>query len=666
MDETLAELARAHGVATRYENWQRHRVEVAPEVIVAVLGVLGVVADRPAAVRDALAEVRARRQARAVPPTLVVRQGQQPPAVPDGELFCPDGTGRPVRGRLPTDLTPGWYRLVTTGSPGSGQQSTVIVSPPRLPEPPLAWGWQLQLYSMRSRSSWGLGDFADLATFVQWAGADTGAGVVLLNPLHAVVPRRPVPASPYSPSSRRFINPIYLRVEQTAAYRRADAALRSRVDALRPADGGGDLIDYDLVWQAKQAALELLWAQEPPVDVDADPALRDYATYCALAERYGAGWQGWPGQLHRPEAPAVARARTELAPRIAFHAWLQRQCDEQLGAAAQASTGMSVGIVHDLAVGIDAGGADAWMLQDVIAQGVSVGAPPDAFNQRGQDWGLATWRPDRLATTGYQAIRELLAAALRHGSGLRVDHVAGLWRLWWIPPGASPDQGTYVHYDGEAMLAALAVEGQRAGAVVIGEDLGTVRPEVTEGLHERNMLSSAVLWFARDDKRPGQPFLPPPRWPRLALASVSTHDLPTAMGFLTGEHVRVRAELGVLARSETDERAQAEEDRRRLLDLLHSESLTTAEASNEELVTAMHALLARTPCRLVLASPYDVLGEVRQPNLPGTVDEYPNWRIPLPLTLEELIHDDRARAVVDMLARTRPPVASYDGTDRLS
>jgi 4-alpha-glucanotransferase len=430
---------------------------------------------------------------------------------------------------------------------------------------------------------------------------------------------------------------VYLRIERTEAYRTADPALKARVDALRPGNPA-NVIDYDAVWRAKRAALTLLWnGQNGQIP---DSALTSFATFNALVEQHGADWRRWPDEVRHPDASGVASASTR---EIAFQAWLQELCAEQLRVANDAAAGLPVGIVHDLAVGIDPGGADAWMLQDVIAAGAKIGAPPDAFNQQGQDWGLATWRPDRLAATGYAAYRELLRGIFAHARGLRVDHVAGLWRLWWVPPGESPDQGTYVHYDPDAMLGVLVEEARAAGAAVIGEDLGTVLPIVTEGLRERNILGSAVLWFTRDA---GGDFLPPAKWPERALATISTHDLPTAAGYLSGEHVRARAEAGVLGRDVEEERASAADDIARLKTLLSNEGLEGADP-----IEALHELLARTPCRLVLASPYDVLGEVRQPNLPGTVDQYPNWRIPLPLLLEEVVQDPRMHRVAEILSR---------------
>ncbi|MER7276498.1 4-alpha-glucanotransferase [Dactylosporangium sp. NPDC000244] len=512
-------------------------------------------------------------------------------------------------------------------------------APVALPEVPRTWGWMIQLYGVRSAASWGVGDFADLAVFARWA-ALTGAGAILVNPLHAVAPVDPMPSSPYSPSSRRFVNAVYLRVEDLPEYRSADAELRSRVDALRPASA--DLIDYDTVWRAKRSALELLAGDLSDIS-DIEPALRDFATYTALAEVHGVDWREWPQELRRPGPAAYAAADPK---RAAVHVWLQRRCAEQLAAANAAAAGMAVGIVHDLAVGIDPGGADAWTLQDVIAAGAKVGAPPDAFNQQGQDWGLATWRPDRLAATDYEAYRNLLRGIFEHAGGLRVDHVAGLWRLWWIPPGHGAAQGAYVHYDAESMLGVLIEEAVRAGAVVVGEDLGTVEPVVTETLQARNILGSAVLWFTRDEDGA---FIPPAQWPANAMASISTHDLPTATGFLTGEHVHARAAAGVLTRPVPEEQAAAGQDRAALLALLSAEGLADETSTDAELVVAMHKLLTRTPCRILLASPYDVLGEPRQPNLPGTSQQYPNWRIPLPLKLEDLTADPRMLQIAEIL-----------------
>jgi 4-alpha-glucanotransferase len=650
-DAELAELARAHGVASSYVNGDRQQVAVDDAVVVAVLAQLGVAASSAAAIRQALAE--AKRTATDLPPTVVLRLGTGRALPAPGEVHCEDGTVRAADTAIPADLPLGYHRLHI-----GDRELTVIVVPDALARPPRTWGWMVQLYALHSAGSWGIGDYADLRELAEWSGRDLGAGVLLVNPLHAPTPVLPVEASPYAPSSRRFANPLYLRIQQTAGYQRLDARERGQVDALRPTPG--DRIDYDGVFTAKQQALALIRAEDPNADEDAapeDPALTEFATFCALAERYGRHWRDWPAELRHPDSPAVAALRAELADRVGYHAWLQRLCAEQLGAARQASVdaGMAVGIVHDLAVGIDPNGADAWALQDVLATGATVGAPPDAFNQRGQDWQLSPWHPARLAEAGYQPYRDVVRAALRNGGGLRVDHVAGLWRLWWVPKGEPANRGAYVHYDAEAMFGVLALEAARTGGVVIGEDLGTVEPEVSAGLRERNALGCAVLWFENDQGDQGDEdsppkMLAPAKWPERAAASISTHDLPTAAGFLRAEHVRVRAELGQLTESLEQAAAQAAADRARLLDLLAAEGListSAAEPTEEVLIVAMHRLLASTSCRLHLVSPYDVIGEIRQPNLPGTIDQYPNWRLPLSMPLEEFRRDLRVQRTVD-------------------
>jgi 4-alpha-glucanotransferase len=644
VDTELSELAAAHGVATRYRDGDRRPVTIDTEVVVRVLGLLDVDASTPAAVRAARARVDVGR----LPGTIAARTDRSRPLPAPGVLVDEAG-GRSEVTEIPSGLDPGWYRLET-----GDRVVTVVVAPPALDDTRRAWGWMLQLYALHSAGSWGIGDLGDLRTFTTWTGREHGAGAVLLNPLHAITPVPPVQPSPYTPSSRRFGTALALRITDLDAYSRADPATRAEVDALRP-ETVGDRIEHDRVWAAKRAAAELLWrADGRPEPEDAPADLWEFARYCALAERFGGRWSRWPEDLRHPDAPGVAAACADLAPRVAFHAWLQHQVQRQLGAVRDAARAVDVQVVHDLAVGCDPEGADGWALQDVLALGVRVGAPPDAFSQQGQDWGLPPWRPDRLDATGYAAYRDLIRAQLRQADGVRIDHVAGLFRLWWVPPGESADRGTYVHYDAEVMLAVLTLEAHRAGALVIGEDLGTVEPEVTEALENRKMLGSSVLWFTRDRDAPGEPMLPPAEWPEESVATVSTHDLPTAAGFLRGEHVRVRAELGLLDDVAADE-AKAAVERGELVDLLRGEGLVADDPGEDELIVAIHALLARSRSRLVLISPYDVLGEVRQPNLPGTVDQYPNWRLPLPVSLEELQADPRVQVVVEQLRRARPP-----------
>jgi 4-alpha-glucanotransferase len=654
--EDLAALAAEYGIATHYESAEQRRVDVDPEVIVAVLAQFDVDASTPAAVTRELATVRESRAATALPPTLVVKQGVEHDVGGVGVVLLEDGSERAVERRLPANLPLGWHRLVI-----GDQEVTLAVTPRRLAPTTPAWGWMLQLYALRSAESWGMGDFRDLATVARRSAVELDAGVLLVNPVQAISPTHPVERSPYSPSSRRFVNPLYLRVTETEAFARADAATRERVLALKPPHDEA-LIDYDRVWDAKRTALELLWPFHADlVDFDEDPALRDFATFCALAEQHGPDWRSWPEQLRDPNSAEVKAARGELEERVAFHGWLQQLCRAQLDDVRLSAhdAGMSVGVIHDLPVGVHPGGADTWASRDAFASRVRVGAPPDAFSQQGQDWNLPPWRPDRLAELGYAPFRDVLRAVLRHADGIRIDHVAGLWRLWWIPPGEPPSRGTYVHYDAEAMLGVLALEAHRAGAVVVGEDLGTVEPAVTETLHERGMLSSAVLWFQRDYAAPGHPFVDPGKWATEAMASISTHDLPTVAGFLAAEHVRVRAELGMFDGPAEREYEAARADRDALAELLRQKGVLT-----DDLVAALHSLLALARSRLLLTSPADALRETEQPNLPGTVDEYPNWRIPLSVTLDEFFADPRVRETVEALRAARPRSVAANGRGR--
>ncbi|BCJ36213.1 4-alpha-glucanotransferase [Actinocatenispora thailandica] len=641
MDAELAELAHAAGVATEYRDDADRPVAVDPAVVVAVLAELGLDAATPRAIQAARTEL-AGRQAAPVPATLTVAAGTAYP-VPDGALTAQDGTRRRITDALPASLPPGWYTLHH-----AGRDSTVLVTPRTLPPVPACWGLTVQPYALHSARSWGIGEYADLRELVAASRAQLCADVLVAGPLCAPRLVPPVQPSPYSPASRRFANPLYLRIDELPEYAAADEATRRRVDALRPAPA--PLIDHDAVWAAKQAALALLWRYRLPT-APPDPALARYATWCALAERHGADWRRWPPQLRRPDDPAVRRAAADLADRVGFHAWVQRRCADQLAGVDAAGSTMAIGVLHDLPVGVDPAGADAWAFQDVLAGGASVGAPPDAFSTAGQDWGFPPWRPDRLAEVGYLPYRQMLDALLGHGGGLRVDHVAGLFRLWWIPRGGSPADGTYVRYDAPAMLGALTLAAYQANAVVVGEDLGTVEPAVTAALAQRGMLGCEVLWFARDAA--GRP-LPPEAWPERAMASISTHDLPTAAGFLTGEAIGVRDRLGLLA-DPTAARHAAAAERHELLAQLARRGLLAPHADLDGTVLAMHALLHRTPCRIKAVAPTDVLGELRAPNLPGTTDQYPNWRIPLPATVPELVDDLRLRRIAALL---RPPTTT--------
>ena len=697
----LLELAAAHGVSTDFWDWQGRHCPVSRASVEAVLAALGVAAHTDESVRAALADVRDRPWRRVLPPCVVTRSGrraQVPVHVPHGEPAAAwvelEGGGRIGLGQadrwveprevdgalvgeatfdLPTDLPLGWHTL--TASVGHQPREAavpLVVTPDRMPAPPTgdrpaAWGLMTQLYSVRSRRSWGHGDLDDLAELTRWAGRDLGAGFVLVNPLHAPAPAPPVEPSPYLPVTRRFVSPLYVRVELVPEFAYLTGAVRAEIERTallqRSLNTADLLLDRDAVWEAKRSALTLVHAVPRSPSREADlqeflvregPGLTDFATWCALAEVHGADWRDWPEELRSPSSGATLAARTDLAERVHFYSWLQWVLDEQLGRAQRLAVeaGMPVGVVHDLAVGVHPHGADTWALQDVMASGVTVGAPPDAFNQVGQDWSQPPWRPDRLAESGYAAYRDMLRTVLRHCGGVRVDHVIGLFRLWWVPEGMPAGAGTYVRYDHDALVGILALEAWRAGALVVGEDLGTVEPWARDYLAERGLMGTSILWFERDEA--GRP-RPPETWRELCLAAVTTHDLPPTAGYLAGEHIRIRDSLGLLTRSVDEERSVDEADRASWLDLLVERGwLAADERTDEEAVTvALHRALAATPSRLLGVALTDVVGDRRAMNQPGTDDEYPNWRLPLadgtgtPVLLDDLVARPLARRLAD-------------------
>ncbi len=521
-----------------------------------------------------------------------------------------------------------------------------------------------QLYSVRSRESWGIGDFGDLGGLASW-GADLGAAFVLVNPLHAAEPVPPLEDSPYLPTSRRYLNPLYVRVTDVPELATLSASDRARVEELGtgPFEAANGLLDRQSSYAAKLAALDLLHAAPRSAAREAEleefcrregPELRQFGVWCAIAEHLGG--EEWPAELVDPASPAVTALADKLADRVDFFVWLQWLADQQL-AAAQAralEAGMTIGLVTDLAVGVHPEGAEVWTLGPALARGLSVGAPPDAFNQIGQNWSQPPWRPDILAQQGYAPYRAVLRAALRHAGGLRIDHVMGLFRLWCIPEGASPAEGAYLRYDHEAMVSILLLEAQRAGAFVVGEDLGVVEPFVRDYLAGRGVLGTSILWFEADDGRPR----PPESWRELCLASVTTHDLPPTAGYLAGEHVRLRDSLGLLTRSVDEELAVFESERAVFIAELRARGLLSsddASSSEEAVVSALHELLTRSPSRLLGVSVTDLVGDRRTQNQPGTHREYPNWQIPLsgpdgvPLLLEDLATSARARSLAARL-----------------
>jgi 4-alpha-glucanotransferase len=557
------------------------------------------------------------------PPLWFVRAGTAAPIDRPARLELEDGTEVVADGALPPDLPIGYHHL----HPSDGGPTTrLVVSPERAaPVRRHLTALAVQLYAARSRASWGIGDLADAATVGRWASTH-GVDALLLSPLHAPLPTPNPEPSPYFASSRCFRNPLHLRLEQVPGFDRASPAL------LALAEAGHRLladrrIDRHAAWGLKRAALERIWEHEGAERARRDeafarwrtesgPLLADYATFCALADHHGEGWTSWPEEHRHPASPAVARFAEDAAPAVDFHAWVQWLCDLQH----QALAAGGPALVHDLAVGADPNGADGWLWQDTLALGVRVGAPPDEFNGDGQDWGLPPFVPWKLRQAGYEPLRQLLRASFRHAAGLRVDHVMGLFRLWWVPPGCGATEGGYVRQPGHELLDVLALESARAGAFVVGEDLGTVEDHVRAALGERGVLSYRVAWFEPD---------PPATWPAQSLASMTTHDLPTVAGVWSG----------------TDD---PDGEFRARLDALAGDR---AAGTLTEVTAAAHGSLAGAPSQVVSATLEDLLGVAERPNRPGTTTERPNWSVALPVPMEDL---ERTGAATILDAMTSP------------
>jgi len=556
-------------------------------------------------------------------PVWIVRPGAHDDLLSRCALDLEDGSDLGAVDALPPDVPLGIHRLTPLDG---GPETTLVVSPGRCHLPPAlrTWGASMQVPTTRSRAGWGVGDLADVRAIATWL-QQLGAGALALSPLHAPAPTLPIQTSPYYPSSRRWRSPLLIRVDAVPGAALVPEVARLAAEARAASERAGTTIDRDAVWRCHRAALEHIWAARTDTTrtaldrwrTEQGPALEGWARYCVLAEEHGPQWPRWPAPLRRPDDPAVADAVTALSDRVAFHAWLQLLVDDQLR---DANVG-SVRLIQDLAVGVDPSGADAWLQQDLLALGVSVGAPPDDFAPNGQQWGLPPFIPWRLRDAGYRPLAELFRSSMAADGGLRIDHVMGLARLFWIPRGASPAEGTYVRHRGRELLEILALESTRARALVVGEDLGTVEEAFRHELRATGVLSTRLVWF--EDA-------PPEHYPAEAVAMVTTHDLPTIAGVWTGTD---EAELKALGRpTPDDERGTL----RRRLDALVG---LPADRPVDEVVDTAHERLGRAAALIALATLEDVCEVTRRPNVPGTTNERANWSRALPLPVEELIAD---------------------------
>jgi (1->4)-alpha-D-glucan 1-alpha-D-glucosylmutase len=574
--------------------------------------------------------------------------------------------------RLPLEALPLGYH--TFRVEGEEAATRLIVAPRRCHVPDglsRAWGLMVQLYALKSRKDWGIGDFPALETLVDQV-AKAGGAAIGLNPLHALFLNTPENASPYSPCSRLFRNPLYLDVSALpdfAACPEAQAiAAMPEFQRVMQSAHENPFVPYRAVASLKLPVLERCYAHFVAAHLAKNSErahafrsfiiaqgreLEDFATFQSLAEHHRAlDWSHWAPQYQDIQSDAVAAFRTTRTDRIGFYQYLQWCTDEQFSHAARRakSQGMAIGLYNDLAVSVDASSADYWMHRHDFAGGARVGAPPDPFNEMGQDWGLVPLNPMRLKETGFAYYRALLAANMRHAGALRIDHVMGLTRLYLIPAGMKPTEGAYVRFPLNDLIAVATLESRRNRCMVIGEDLGTVPAGFREKLSDASIFSSRVLYFERNRAA----FRPPETYPRLAAVSVSTHDLATLGGFWQGEDLKAKAQIGLFKSADEEAAAMAGriEDKRELLQALAAEDLlpdgiVPADAGRlawtPALTAAVHAYLARSPSQLMMVQLDDLVGQTHQANLPGSVTEYPNWRRRLAVALEDLGADPAFR-----------------------
>ena len=700
----LEHLAGLVGILPRYVDQTGTETRVTSDATrIAILRTMGIDASTPELARAALEEMEAREWSRLVPPVRVVR-GNDPEAgtvmlrVPEGtptavdwtlELALEEGELRRLSGSTLPEWSgsiavslggappEGYHTVRVTARAGgrdlAGEQSLIVV-PDACPTVrdltgrDRVFGVIANLYTVRSAENWGIGDLSDLARLLEWTG-EIGGAFVGVNPLHALR-NRGGDVSPYSPVSRVFRNAIYVDVTAIPELAECDEArtligspaVREERDALN----AGGRVEYERVMRLKRRVLEALHraftarhgdastergrAYREYVEAQGEPLTR-FATFEALTEHLGSGsWQEWPEPYRDSRSGAVAAFREEHAREVDLHRWLQFELDRQLGEAAARgkAAGLGIGLYQDLAIGTSPASADVWGSPHLFLQGVSIGAPPDEYSATGQNWGLAPLNPRALREDAYRYWIRLVRASMRHAGALRIDHAVGLFRQFWIPEGMHGMEGAYVRFPADDLLGILALEARRHGALVVGEDLGTVPEDVPPTLHERGVLSSRVFYFERE----GDAFRAAAEYEPAALVTANTHDMPTLAGFWCGRDVDVRREVGIIESDEDAEeqrRARAGE-RRAVLERLAADG-ALAEArepeSGAELRGAVHDFLCRTPAVLVGFNLDDLVGEVEPVNVPGVPPEkFSAWTRKLSVPIERLRDDPDVAAAL--------------------
>lgn len=685
----LIQLAKLNGISTSYIDQLGTYVEIRDEVLVSVLAALGVDASSDEAIETSYELTKQRIADTLVEPTIVKFIGKESttPIRAKGHdvtlrLLLEDGTqyegnlcmyltpqtDGSLTFTLPDDIPAGYHTLRVNAGPLHGE-ARLICAPARVPLPPAIaekqrWGWMAQMYSIRSAESWGVGDYGDLKLLLTDAAEKSHADFMLINPIHATAPVEPLEPSPYLPESRRFMNVTYIRPQDIEEYAGLDEEAKAEVERLHaevaPDNDNADELDINSAWWHKRQALQLVFKVPRSAERQAafeafkeaaGPDLRAFAAWSVAFQVWGAPWEStWFAETNR-DSPEVAELIRDHADMVDFECWLQWIAAEQVTAAQTAAreSGMALGLMQDMAVGVHSLGADVWWNPERFAVGsVTVGCPPDFYNQQGQDWGQPPFNPNYLAKTGYGVYREMVHNMFSHAGAVRIDHVLGLFRLWWIPQGEGARGGAYVTYDYEAMIAILTIEASRVNGLVVGEDLGTVPDYVRTVLAEHGLLGCMVEWFARVDDSPnaGDPYADPADYRKYALASVTTHDLPPTAGYLQFEHVKLREQLHLLTGPVEEFQASATAERQAMLDRLVESELITPEIAADvdnhiqEIVEAMHKMLLHSPSVLLQAALVDGVGETRSQNQPGTSSEYCNWRVPLAGPDHKVVHTD--------------------------
>ena len=687
----LIQLAKLNGISTSYIDQLGTYVEIRDEVLVSVLAALGGDASSAEAITASYAATQQRIADTLVEPTVVKFIGKEAVTpirakgndvalkltLEDGTEYAGDLTAYltgsnaddgSLQLTLPDDIPAGYHTLAVDAGPLHAE-AALICAPARIELPPAVaekqrWGWMAQMYSIRSAESWGVGDYGDLKLLLSDAATKSHADFMLINPIHATAPVPPLEPSPYLPESRRFLNVTYIRPQDIAEYAELNEAAQAEVARLHaevsPANDSSEPLDINSAWWHKRQALQLVYNVPRSVERQAafdafkeaaGPDLRAFAAWSVAFQVWGAPWEGtWFKDTIR-DSPEVVELMREHADMVDFECWLQWIADEQVTAAQNAArdSGMALGLMQDMAVGVHSLGADVWWNPERFAVGsVTVGCPPDFYNQQGQDWGQPPFNPNYLAKTGYGVYREMVHNMFSHAGAVRIDHVLGLFRLWWIPQGEGARGGAYVTYDYEAMIAILTIEASRVNGLVVGEDLGTVPDYVRTVLGEHGLLGCMVEWFARVDDSPnaGDPYADPSTYRKYALASVTTHDLPPTAGYLQFEHVKLREQLHLLSGPVEEFQASATDERNAMMDRLVASGLITPEVAGDveghiqEIVEAMHKMLLKSPSVLLQAALVDGVGETRTQNQPGTSSEYSNWRVPLAGPDLKVVHTD--------------------------